>query len=319
MKASAIQPSTNVRTTGSKAVDGLKGRHLAFFAAITAVFLTHFAFVQPWYSHWGATSYEQSRVLPGDQFVTNGTQATHAITINAPSSLVWKWVAQLGQDRGGFYSYDLLENMVGCKMPTVDFLRPDEQSWKSGDRLWMYPPAYGIEVSGAPLQTYIPGKVLGFATTQNTIGDSSWTFFVDPISASQTRLLIRSRAAYETSVLHKVFNALFFDQAHFAMERRMMIGIKQMSEGEDRGRGWNHALVMLWIATIGLWILSIVFVFRRKRWLRPLVGFVAASSLFQFLTLVQPSVWIGSLCVIGLALLLWRSRVSAIEAAKAMA
>ncbi|GAA0246458.1 hypothetical protein ACFFQF_05480 [Haladaptatus pallidirubidus] len=41
-------------------------------------------------------------------------QATRAITIDAPVEDLWPWVVQLGQGRGGFYSYDWLENLVGA-------------------------------------------------------------------------------------------------------------------------------------------------------------------------------------------------------------
>jgi hypothetical protein len=108
------------------------------FTAIGAMFVF---VVRPWYLRWGATDDEVRQTLPGDEIVPGGVgQETRAITIHASAERVWPWVAQIGQDRGGFYSYDLLENLVGCEMPTVDLLRLDRQSWQLGDKLWMYPP-----------------------------------------------------------------------------------------------------------------------------------------------------------------------------------
>jgi hypothetical protein len=230
---------------------------------------------------------------------------TRAITINASASLVWQWVAQLGQDRGGFYSYDILENLVGAQMPTEDYLRPLKQVWRPGDKLWMYPPSKGIRISGAPLTTYIPGRAIGFATTQNEFDDSRWNFYIMPIDDSHTRLLIRGQAPVSNSVLGRTFNFAIFDPAHFVMEKRMMIGIKQLSEGRSRDRLWNHVQVLLWVVTFALWIVSIFLTVRRRIWLRSFGAFISAAIVFQILTLAQPSVWIGLLLVFLLCWMLW--------------
>ena len=56
---------------------------------------------------WGATGQETGGPLPGDDLIADpGLTATRAITVCAPASGVWPWIAQLGQGRGGFYSYD---------------------------------------------------------------------------------------------------------------------------------------------------------------------------------------------------------------------
>ncbi|HEY7476179.1 MAG TPA: hypothetical protein VH679_14265, partial [Vicinamibacterales bacterium] len=105
---------------------------------VSGAFLVH---VRPWYLRWGATDAEIARPLPGDEIIPNAiSQQTRAITIDAPVERVWPWLAQIGQDRGGFYSFDLLENAVGARMPTDDVLRPARQAWAVGNRLWMYPP-----------------------------------------------------------------------------------------------------------------------------------------------------------------------------------
>jgi len=65
------------------------------------------------YLRWGATDEEQHRALAGDELLPAVDQsATRAITINAAAESIWPWIAQLGQGRGGFYSYDWLENLV---------------------------------------------------------------------------------------------------------------------------------------------------------------------------------------------------------------
>lgn len=90
---------------------------------------------------------------------------TRALTIHAPVDAVWPWLAQLGPDRGGFYSYELLEDLAGCEMEHADRILPGKQGWAPGDSLWMYPPTKLGGVGGAPLVRQVPGRALAFAAT----------------------------------------------------------------------------------------------------------------------------------------------------------
>jgi hypothetical protein len=56
---------------------------------------------------WSATVEESGEILPGDDLISDpDLAATRAITVGAAAGQVWPWIAQLGQGRGGFYSYD---------------------------------------------------------------------------------------------------------------------------------------------------------------------------------------------------------------------
>jgi hypothetical protein len=277
------------------------------FAAILAVFFT---FVRPWYLQWGASDAEARMMLPGDEIIPSAaSQTTRAVTVDASADVVWPWVAQIGQDRGGFYSFDLLENLVGCRMPTIDILRPDKQGWQLGDKLWMYPPERAGGVGFATLRRYVPGHALAFGT--HAVGTSitdpengSWAFIVQPLDRYTTRLLFRGRGA-PRSWAGVAFDRSIFDPVHFAMERRTMIGIKQLAEGEDRHRWANHLQVAIWMITFAMLLVSAVQVLRLREWQRPLIGFAGSAIVFQVLTLVQPHVLIGMALVAALALL-WR-------------
>ena len=110
-------------------------RGLILVLALSAIGANFLAYTRPWFLQWGATPAELTRVLPGDEIVPNAvSQYTRAVTVQAPVEQVWPWLAQLGQDRGGFYSFDLLENIVGCQMPVDDVLRASKQTWQEGDR-----------------------------------------------------------------------------------------------------------------------------------------------------------------------------------------
>ena len=272
-----------------------------FALALASVFLSVvFSYIAcPWYQRWGAAEVEISRPLLGDELIANAaSQETRAITINAPIERVWPWLAQLGQDRGGFYSYDLLENAVGCAMPTEDRLRPAAQTWQIGDKLWMYPKDRAGGIGFATLHAYVPGRALAFGTrvTGASLSEpesGSWAFVLEPIDASTTRFLVRGRIASGRSPAGVAFDRAIFEPAHFVMERRMMVGIKDLAEGRDRGRLLNHGQVALWTITFVLFVSAGIMVLRRRAWARPLAAFTLAGLIFQVLTLAQPPLLLG--------------------------
>jgi len=46
---------------------------------------------------------------------------------DAPPEAVWPRLAQIGEGRGGFYSYDWLERMAGAKIHNADVIHPEWQ------------------------------------------------------------------------------------------------------------------------------------------------------------------------------------------------
>ena len=100
---------------------------------------------------WGATQEESHGSLPGDDVIaTADLSATRGITICASADEVWPWIAQLGQGRGGFYSYDFFENLVGCDIHSANRVVPEWQDVAVGDELKLYPngplDVVGVEV-----------------------------------------------------------------------------------------------------------------------------------------------------------------------------
>jgi hypothetical protein len=99
--------------------------------------------IREWYNRWGATDKEVSRSLPGDELVPNPQLvSTRAITINACPEDIWPWLMQLGQQRGGLYSYELLENLARCDMRNADRIIPEFQPLKIGDEVRLGPQGY---------------------------------------------------------------------------------------------------------------------------------------------------------------------------------
>jgi hypothetical protein len=148
------------------------------------------------YLRWGATASEMGMGLPGDELVRRARlTATRAITVRATTEDVWPWIAQLGQARGGFYSYDWLENLVGCDIHSADRIVAAWQSVRVGDQVRLHP---DVALTVALVD---PGRamVLRGAVPMGKVPvpyDFTWAFVVLSDSAGTTRVLVRERYAY---------------------------------------------------------------------------------------------------------------------------
>jgi len=190
--------------------------------------IAYFAFIHPAFLRWGATDEEIARALPGEgpggSVPPSVTLNTRAITIDAPPEKIWPRLANLGIGRGGFYSYDWLENLFFAGIhnggepdpaapprPNGDFVRSLQfMAEKPGQNGWRF---VVLEEGRA---FYL---------------DPLWgPFVLEPVGPAQTRLLVRSRGIM-TSPFAKALLGLFFDPIHFTMERRMMVEVKRLAEG----------------------------------------------------------------------------------------
>ena len=127
--------------------------------------------------------------LPGDEQVPDPILAyTRAITIHAPVSTVWPWIVQIGQGRGGLYSYDFLENLVGCDMHSADQILPEHQDLKVGDIVRFGPPEKNFP--GQKVLRIEPERALvmcGYDPTTGEIQDfATWTLTLEPIDEQTT-------------------------------------------------------------------------------------------------------------------------------------
>jgi hypothetical protein len=222
---------------------------------MAVLLLGFFILVRPWYLSWGADAPVRHAYLPGDALVWQGAaRETRAITIHAPADAVWPWIAQIGQDRAGFYSYAVLENLAGCEIRNLDFLLPAIQHWNADDKLWMYPPEKLGGIGQAPLAIYEPGHALVFymrrtGTALTDPPDGTWAFVVQPIDSTTSRLVTRARARGTLSLLGAAFNRGVFEPVHFVMERKMMEGVRARAEGRLVSDRADDAQVALWVVT----------------------------------------------------------------------
>ena len=90
---------------------------------------------RPWCLSWGATESEAVRGMPGDDLLADaGIVSTRAVQVNVPPSAIWPWLVQMGPGRGGAYTYDWIENLMGLHMHSTDRILPEHQSLKVGDK-----------------------------------------------------------------------------------------------------------------------------------------------------------------------------------------
>src|SRR5438045_4536261 len=110
-----------------------RGAALALVAALTALY----PLLRRPILTWGASSEEATSRLPGDEFFEDADGvSTRAITIDAPAATVWPWLAQMGPSpRGGAYTYNWIENLLGPDMHSVDRVLPELQHPEVGDTL----------------------------------------------------------------------------------------------------------------------------------------------------------------------------------------
>jgi hypothetical protein len=218
-------------------------RNVAVLVGVaTAGVLAYSRIVRPWHLRWGVTYEEAERPLPGDELVENPRfVSTRAITINAPAEAVWPWLVQLGYGRGGFYSYDWLENLLMRVLRgtpgyrSVDRILPAFQRLSPGDFIPAGPPdmlgGRLAEVARWKVETVVPGRSLVLR---------GWgAFILEPLDAHTTRLTVRSHG---TRLGSRLMQILFWDPAHFVMERRMLLGIRERAERHQNVAAASAAL-----------------------------------------------------------------------------
>lgn len=188
----------------------------------------------------GATDEEVQRELPGDELVKDlKGWYHHAITINAAPADVWPWIIQLGQNKGGFYSYELLENVVGSKISNADNILPEFQDVVVGGKVTITPKAAPYIVATIePFHVFVLQLRVNLQT-QETIDinqllpdkyqDSSWLFFLEEAAKGATRLTSRSRNDWNQSKTNTFFYGIFGVISQ-VMDIKMLKGIKKRAE-----------------------------------------------------------------------------------------
>jgi hypothetical protein len=277
------------------------GQVILGLVVLALVAASTYAIPSPWVSTWGATAEEAQSALPGDEVAPQATtRSTRVVTIEASPEEVWPWFMQLGWGRGGYYSYNWIENLIGADLHNADRIHPEWQDLKVGDEIR---PNRAL-VTGHPLADNASGAY-------KTAYKDSGAFVLHPTEEGNTRLIVRDRDDMGSeNLLSAFFTNAIYRPGHFIMERGQMLGIKALAEGAPSERSLIErvSLVCVLAAALGL----VAMLFSRRRWPGALivasVGTCLATLVFF---LWYPSVVFGiflDLAVLGA--LVWTYRPS---------
>jgi hypothetical protein len=201
-----------------------------FVATAAAVSFAYFRLLRPWHSRWGASEVEVDKPLPGDELITEPRfQSTRAITIHAPPEDVWPWLVQIGYGRGGFYSYDVLENAftrlfgLDAHYKSIDEIRPELQTLRVDD----FVPAAPQKQQDGEQANKIGWTVKRLESPRLMVLENWGSFVLEPAEGGRTRLIVRTRGGRTRK---DAAAYLPWELPHFIMERKMLYGIKERAE-----------------------------------------------------------------------------------------
>ncbi len=211
-------------------------------SALGAVAVAWQRVVDPWQRTWGATEEEVGGVLPGDHLVAEpAAEATRAVTVEAPPEAVWPWIVQIGADRGGFYSYDWLENLAGLGVHSARRVVPAWQGLAEGDVVY----ADAGRTGGWRVAEIVPGRALVLQVVDvrtcralrrdERLGwEFVWSFALVPAGSGRTRLVVRERVGTGNPLARLARGPVGL--ASFVMTRRMLLGVRARVEAGEAAR-----------------------------------------------------------------------------------
>jgi hypothetical protein len=209
-----------------------------------------------WRTRWGAHPSELHHDLAGNDLIPEPTWTyTHAISIDAPASQVWPWIAQLGQEHGGFASYERLENLIGCRIRNADTIVEAWQHPRVGDTVRLHPKAPPLHVAavdpGRSLVLHGAAAVVAppatascdpTAPTAATGPDNLWSFHLFDDGPHRCRLVEHGRTIHGRKLSERLFfGTTLIEPIGFVMSREMLRAIRFRAEhGWVQGRDDEH-------------------------------------------------------------------------------
>jgi len=218
---------------------------LLISALMVVIFLSIFSwviFATPW-QKWYSTEADRAKVLPGYELVPKPAHSSvMAIDINAAPDKVWPWINQMGQDRGGLYSHEWLENIFGTNMKNSNIIKAEWQYKGKKDEYMKLDP----RIPGIPLALHIPGKVIAFnggtfekhgrqikagQAVPKDYFNNAWILYLEDIGGGKTRLYSVWRYDYYHSFANDLgYGPNIVGLLNFIMSDAMLRGIKARAE-----------------------------------------------------------------------------------------
>jgi hypothetical protein len=253
----------------------------------------------PWHLRWGATAAEVSQVMPGD---LEHVGWTRAITIDAKPEEIWPWLVQWGQGRGGWYSYNWLENLFAFDIHTADRILPEYQNLKIGDPICMSRTFCPNHVT-----TLEPNQWLSWQA-QGENGDPVWTFTfgLSPVDGSHTRLIVRE--SFDNTFMPPA--AVFvLEIPDVVMELKSLNTVKGRAEGVAPSIFITPLEIVTWLTALAVGLIGLVLFTNRSDGKGPLMLSIASVIVLLPITFLFPPLWLRALLDLGLlAGLTWITR-----------
>jgi hypothetical protein len=276
-------------------------RLAAGFVILLVVLVIGFATVLQFIPIWGATPEELTQTLPGDDILPNPPSAwVNAVTINAPPEQVWPWIIQIGDTRGGFYSYMFIER--GFMRAIGDPALNPNDFYINAKRVhpeWQNPPSgQGIILDYVAISDYQPNSYVLAQATEKFAGMGwTWLWHITPTADGQTRLVVhlRLQPPVDPNAADNPVMGWVMDLGGFVMEKNMIDGIKLRAEGRTEP-GWiESAEIVLWLAALLAGLAAGWLYLTRSGWQRPLLVALTAVIALFVLTYLQPEIWLRAL------------------------
>ena len=162
--------------------------------------------------------------MPGDDEVKRPMSiSTNAVSIKAKAADIWPWLVQMGYRRGGMYSYDRIDKLLGIlDGPSANQIIPEFQHLEVGDVIPMgKPPSW-------PVKAIEPNKSILIVITEPGV-EVTWCFMLDEIDEKQTRLVLRVRSRLAMTPMLLLSLPIMYP-GQYLMIRKMLLGIKKRSE-----------------------------------------------------------------------------------------
>lgn len=231
-------------------------------------------FLKPIIFTWGATKAEIDSPLIGDELAFK-INATRAITINAPIQKVWRWVIQLGADRGGFFSYTFIEKAMGYKTNKAELAVEKYPNMEVGRVI-----PGSLDQSNTLIEYSFP--VVAVDTGNSFVLQEWGAFVLKKVNSDQTRLIIRTHEQDLQGPIEYIANFVVMP-LHYLMERRMMMGFKARAE---TGKDLAELPDILWL--LGALLSGFGFVF---------MNLISKTLLSYLLSAVYALTWLWALFI----------------------
>ncbi|MFI7493762.1 Acg family FMN-binding oxidoreductase [Kocuria sp. M4R2S49] len=181
---------------------------------------------------WGAVPEEVSSAWPGDELLPDPSwTATHAVTVEAPPERIWPWLAQLGQGRGGLYSFERLENLIGCRMRNTDRILPEHQDLSAVPEIRLAPQAALAVARVEPGRDLVLAASAGPPAADRRVTGGLWSFHLRPAPEGGTRLVERLSFSAGPSRQERLFTSpALIEPVSFVMSQEMLRNLKRLAE-----------------------------------------------------------------------------------------